>query len=135
MKGRVLREPNWKLPAKNKYTCGNISRIYSENLWKLWMNQSQKYFSPMASPKKPSQPKWCYIKTQKVKVRSPDGDTDYFDMVAGVLLGDTLAPYPFIICLDYMLRMSIDLMKENSFRLAKKRSRRYPAQTIMDAMT
>ena len=36
----------------------------------------------------------------KVKVRSPDGDTEYFDIVAGVLLGDTLAPYLFIICLD-----------------------------------
>ena len=29
----------------------------------------------------------------KVKVRSPDGDTDYFDIVAGVLQGDTLSPY------------------------------------------
>ena len=29
--------------------------------------------------------------------------------------------------------MSIDLMKENSFTLAKERSRRYPAQTITDA--
>ena len=29
--------------------------------------------------------------------------------------------------------MSIDLIKENSFKLAKKRCRRYPAQTIMDA--
>ena len=28
----------------------------------------------------------------KVKVRSRDGDTDYFDIVAGVLQGDTLAP-------------------------------------------
>ena len=28
----------------------------------------------------------------KVKVRSPDGDTDCFDIVAGVLQGDTLAP-------------------------------------------
>ena len=36
----------------------------------------------------------------KVKVRSPDGDTDYFDIVAGVLQGDTLAPYLLIICLD-----------------------------------
>ena len=38
----------------------------------------------------------------KVKVRSPDGDTEYFDIVAGVLQGDTLAPYIFIICLDYV---------------------------------
>ena len=28
----------------------------------------------------------------KVKVHSPDGDTNYFDIVAGVLQGDTLAP-------------------------------------------
>ena len=29
----------------------------------------------------------------KVKVRSPDGDTDYFEIVADVLQGDTLPPY------------------------------------------
>ena len=31
-------------------------------------------------------------KNTKVKVCSPDGDTDYFDIVAGVLQGNTLAP-------------------------------------------
>ena len=69
----------------------------------------------------------------KVKVRSPDGDTEYFDIVAGVLQGDTLAPYLFIICLDYVLRTSIEKIKENGFELTKKRSRRYPATTITDA--
>ena len=38
-------------------------------------------------------------KNTKVKVRSPDGDTDYFDIVAGVLRRDILDPYVFIICL------------------------------------
>ena len=69
----------------------------------------------------------------KVKVRSPDGDTEYFDIVAGVLQGNTLAPYLFIICLDYVLRTSIDNIRENGFVLTKKRSRRYPAKTIIDA--
>ena len=69
----------------------------------------------------------------KVKVRSPGGDIDNFDIVAGVLKGDKLAPYLFIICLDYVLRTSIDKIKENSFELTKKRSRRYPAKTITDA--
>ena len=69
----------------------------------------------------------------KVKVHSTDRDTNYFNIVTGVLQGDTLAPYLFIICLDYVLRMSIDLMKENGFKQAKERSRRYPAQTITDA--
>ena len=69
----------------------------------------------------------------KVKVRSPDGDTEYFDTVTRVLQGDTLAPYLFIICLDYVLRTSIDKIRENGFELTKKRSRRYPAKTITDA--
>ena len=69
----------------------------------------------------------------KVKVPSPDGDTEYFDIVAGVLQGDTLTPYLFIICLDYVLRTSIDKIRENGFELTKKRSRRYPTKTITDA--
>ena len=48
----------------------------------------------------------------KVKVRSPDGDTDYFDIVAGLLHGNTLDPYLFIICLDYARGTSIDKIKE-----------------------
>ena len=59
-------------------------------------------------------------------------ETDYFDIVAGVLQGDTLTPYLFIIYLDYVLRTSIDRMKENTFKLAKERSRRYSAQIITD---
>ena len=46
-----------------------------------------------------------------VKVRFPDGDTDYFDIVAGVLQRDALARYLFIICVDYVLRTSIDKIK------------------------
>ena len=50
-----------------------------------------------------------------------------------VLQGDTFAPYHFIICLDYVVRTSIDKIKENSFELTKKRSRSYCAKTITDA--
>ena len=71
----------------------------------------------------------------KVKVRSPDGDTDYFDIVAGVLLGDTLAPYLFIICLDYVFRTSIDKIKENGFELTKKRAEGTPQKQLPTPMT
>ena len=64
----------------------------------------------------------------KVKVRSSDGDTGDFDIVAGVILGETLSP-----CLDYAHRTSINKMKDNGFKLTKERSRRYTAQTITDA--
>ena len=66
----------------------------------------------------------------KVKVCSPDGDTDYLDIVAGVQQRDTLSPYLFIICLDYVLRTYIGKIKENSFKLTKER--RYPTKTITD---
>ena len=36
-------------------------------------------------------------------------------------------------CLDYVLRTSIDKIKEDGFELTKKRSRRYPTKTITDA--
>ena len=73
------------------------------------------------------------LRNTKVKVHSPDGDTEYFDIVVGVLQGDMLAPYLFITCLDYVLRTSIDKIRENGFELTKQRSKRYPAKTITDA--
>ena len=39
------------------------------------------------------------------------------------------SPYLFIICLDYVLRASIDKIRENGFEL-KKRGRTYPAKKI-----
>ena len=59
-------------------------------------------------------------------VRSPDGNTEFFDIIAGVLQGDTLAPYIFIICLDYVLRRAPDENKKLRLTLTKQKSRRYP---------
>ena len=59
-------------------------------------------------------------KNTKVEVHTPNGDIDVFDIFAGVLQGDTLAPYLFIICPDYILQILIDLMKENGFTLKKR---------------
>ena len=44
--------------------------------------------------------------------------------VASVLQGHTLASYLYIICLDDVLRMSVDRMKEKCFKLKMERSRR-----------
>ena len=58
-------------------------------------------------------------KNTKVNIRSLDGDTDYFDIIAGVLQGEILAPYLFIICVNYVFRTTIDKMKDNGFKLTK----------------
>ena len=51
--------------------------------------------------------------------------TDFFDIVIGVLKADILVPYVFIIRLDYVLWISVDLIKENSFAWKKTRIRWY----------
>ena len=71
-------------------------------------------------------------KNTQAFVRSPDGDTEFFDIIAGALRGDTLAPYLFIIVLDYVLR-NLDQNKNLSFTLRKQLSRRYPAEMLTDA--
>ena len=104
----TLPRPSIPFTDRTNPTCiWSTKRKHSSNNDSLWKHQSEN--------------------------RLPDGDTEYFDIVAGVLEGDTVAPYPFIIFLDYVLRTSIDKITENGFELTKKRSRRYPAKTITDA--
>ena len=43
-----------------------------------------------------------------------------------MLQGDTLAPYLFIVYLDYMLWTSIDIMKDNGIKLAKEKKLKIP---------
>ena len=47
-------------------------------------------------------------KNTKVKARLPDGHTYFFETAADVLQGDTLAPYLFIVFLDYILQTSFE---------------------------
>ena len=50
-----------------------------------------------------------------------------------MLRGDTLAPFLFVICLDYVLRISIDKSNEYGLTLELARSRRVDAKKITDA--
>jgi len=56
----------------------------------------------------------------RAKVLSPDGETDEFSILAGVLQGDTLAPYLFIIVLDYVLRI-LDEENRPGFTLEERK--------------
>lgn len=49
------------------------------------------------------------------RLRYPADDTNFFDIVAGG--GNSLASYTFIICLYYVLRTSVDTIKDNVFTL------------------
>ena len=52
-------------------------------------------------------------KNTRVKVISPDGETDLFDILADVLQWDTLEPYTFVIVLNCALRMAVDAKKKS----------------------
>ena len=67
------------------------------------------------------------------KVLSPDGETKPFKILSGVLQGDTLAPYLFIIVLDYALRKAIDGREEElGFCLKKCQSRIVGPEILTD---
>ena len=65
-------------------------------------------------------------------VLSPDGETEAFDICAGILQGDTLAPFLFIIVLDYVLRMSVDKINDNGLEIHPRKSSRNPAVHLTD---
>ena len=70
----------------------------------------------------------------KAKVVTPDGQTELFDILAGVLQGDTLAPYLFVIVIDYCMSQAIgDDEAKLGFTLVPAKSRRIKPVSITDA--
>ena len=69
----------------------------------------------------------------RAKVYSPDGVTEEFDIVKGVIQGDTLSPYLFVIILDYGLRKAIKGREEElGFTIVPRRSRRVHPIVLTD---
>ena len=71
----------------------------------------------------------AYINTKSI-VRTDDGDTEFIKISGGVLQGDTLAPFLFIICLDYVLKRASDRNNDLGFTLIDRKI--YPAILITD---
>ena len=61
-------------------------------------------------------------KNTRSMVRSPNGDTSFFDITTGVLHGDKLAQFICIIYLHYTLKKSVDSNLHPGFTLAKEKS-------------
>ena len=69
----------------------------------------------------------------RAKVYSPDGVTEEFDIVKGVVQGDTLSPYLFVIILDYALRKTIKGHEEElGFTIVPRRSQRVHPIVLTD---
>ena len=74
----------------------------------------------------------CLYTNATATIISPDGETEPFDISAGVLQGDTLAPLLFVIVLDYVLRLSLDNIPEKGLMTTPRRSSRHPAKYLTD---
>ena len=70
--------------------------------------------------------KVLYIDTSAT-ILTPDGETEAFYILAGILQGDTLAPFLFILVVDYILRMSVDKISTKGYELRARQSSRHPA--------
>ena len=69
----------------------------------------------------------------RAKVVTMDGDSDEFEISAGVLQGDTLAPFLFVIVLDYALRKAINGREADlGLTITPRKSRRHPAKALAD---
>ena len=74
----------------------------------------------------------CLYTNNSAVILIPDGETTTCNILAGVLQGDTLAPFLFIVVLDYVLRVSLDSMNEKGLQLHPRKSRSHPAQHLTD---
>ena len=65
-----------------------------------------------------------------ILVVTPEGNTDIFQVDTGVLQRDPLAPFLFIICLDYTL--STLIFPSDGLTLKRKRSHRVPLEKLAE---
>ena len=70
----------------------------------------------------------------RARIQTPDGETNQFNISAGVLQGDTLAPFLFITVLDHALRQAMSGGKEEKlgFTIIPRRSSRHPKEVLAD---
>ena len=67
------------------------------------------------------------------QVLTPDGETSFFDILAGIFQGDTLAPFLFLIVLDYALKEAFKISNsECGIVIEPRRSSRHPEIRIKD---
>lgn len=73
-------------------------------------------------------------KDTKAAVRTRDGLSEFFTTTSGVLQGDSMAPFIFILFMDHVIRLSIP-NDNDGFVLEKKRSRRHPEKKFLYCCT
>ena len=67
------------------------------------------------------------------QVITPDGMIEFFEILAVMLQGDTLAPYLFVIVIDYCMGLALEKHRDFGFTVTLARRRIVKAKKISDA--
>ena len=70
-------------------------------------------------------------KDTMARVITEDGLSEAFLILSGVMQGDTLAPYLFVIAIDYVMTTALR-GKDLGFTVHPRRNRRFPALKVTD---
>ena len=73
-----------------------------------------------------------YLFLSKAQVLTPEGLTELCDIMAGVLQGDTLATYLFLIVVDYCMKVTLENNPDVGFTLKPGRSKCQKAIKLAD---
>ena len=66
-------------------------------------------------------------------VITPDGETKFFNILSGIFQGDTLAPFLFVIVLDYSLRQAYGSKPDIGITIKPRKGSRKPEIRIKDS--
>ncbi len=73
------------------------------------------------------------LTNRQATVLAPDGETDPFDILAGMLKSDTLAPFLSIIGTNFIMCLSVDSINGKGLMYQSRKRSHYPANYITDA--
>ena len=71
-------------------------------------------------------------KNSRSRVLLNDKQSKEFEITTGVLQGDTLAPFLFIICIDYVLKRAEQQLPKAGFTTQPRKSSREPEGKLFD---
>ena len=103
----ALRRVFEQCRLKQGTRCVSVCIDYSKAFDSISRSMMQKILLAYGIPEKVVRMIMRLYNGSKAHVMTADGPSDEFDITAGVLQGDTLAPFIFVIVMDWVMRNAI----------------------------
>ena len=120
----ALRRVFEQCRLKQGTRCVSVFIDYSKAFDSISRSMMQKILLAYGIPEKVVRMIMRLYNGSKAHVMTADGPSDEFDITAGVLQGDTLAPFIFVIVVDWVMRNAIEEVGEGTGFSLKRNSGR-----------